>query len=122
MKLLSLIFSLLIIITLNGCKSNTSNYQDSAKNDQLFAFAKLYGDAKYFCPSDEAAALDWDAFALYGTSRILELKDNSGFIPLIDELFSPIVPELKIYSVAEKDSNDLISQLNYDSSQLTTSW
>ena len=36
----------------------------------LRAFAKLYGYVRWFHPSDAAAGLDWDAFAVYGCERV----------------------------------------------------
>jgi len=32
----------------------------------LRAFSKLYGYVRFFHPSDEAAAIDWERFAIYG--------------------------------------------------------
>ena len=36
------------------------------------AFARLYGLVRFFHPSDAAAELDWNPFALHGMARVLE--------------------------------------------------
>ena len=36
----------------------------------LAAFARLYGLVRFFHPSDEASAIDWDRFAVHGVERV----------------------------------------------------
>ncbi|MGB3469097.1 MAG: S41 family peptidase, partial [Cyclobacteriaceae bacterium] len=83
---------------------STNENQQIDQSDALYSFAKLYGDAKYFCPSDEAANIDWDAFAYYGVSEIINSSEDIKIEELLGRLFDPIVPMLEIG--AEVDTLD----------------
>jgi len=43
----------------------------------LRAFARLYGVVRWFHPSDAAAAVDWDRFAIDGVRRVLDVPGAS---------------------------------------------
>ncbi len=60
------------------------------------AFAKLYGYVKYFHPSDEAFENDWDYFAIYGASKVLDCPDNAALRDSLNMLFQPIAPTIQI--------------------------
>ena len=47
----------------------------------LEAFARLYGCVRYFHPGDEAAALDWDRFAVLGAGRLGGVMGSAGAAP-----------------------------------------
>ncbi|MGB3464983.1 MAG: hypothetical protein WBA74_06930, partial [Cyclobacteriaceae bacterium] len=79
---------------------------ESIKVNQLATFAKIYGYVKYFHPSDEAAELDWDAFAIYGTERIIKAKEEESFVSILYELFEPVAPSITIYP------SDVIQEFN----------
>lgn len=68
---------------------------------ELHAFAKLYGYVRYFHPSDEAAAVDWNAFAIEGTKRVVQAQDREQLRALLVELFEPIAPTLVVYADGE---------------------
>jgi C-terminal processing protease CtpA/Prc len=70
----------------------------------LTAFARLYGYVRYFHPSDEAAGLDWDNFAIYGAKRVTEASNDHELIGTLKEMFHPFAPMVDIYPSAEKDS------------------
>jgi C-terminal processing protease CtpA/Prc len=65
--------------------------------DNLVAFTKLYGYIRFFHPSDEAAVLDWDRFAMYGSDRVLECKTKGELVAELYRLFGPIAPTVLIY-------------------------
>lgn len=69
--------------------------------ERLETFNKLYGYVKYFHPSDEAAALDWDAFSIYGVEQILKHPEKE-FKTLLEELFLPVAPTLQLYHSGEE--------------------
>ena len=86
-----------------GAESEVVSPQD-AHVEALRAYAKLYGYVRYFHPSDEAAELDWDRFAVYGAGEVLKAAGGSdsgaGAIDLrvtLDALFAPIAPAVEIY-------------------------
>jgi len=57
----------IISLILLACISNASGQSLRQMNNQK-TFAKLLGYVRYFYPGDEAAALDWEKFAVYGCS------------------------------------------------------
>jgi len=68
----------------------------------LTAFSRLYGYVRYFHPSDEAATLDWDGFAIYGAAKMLEPKSDKELLSTLRQLFHPIAPAVVIYPDGEK--------------------
>ena len=70
----------------------------------LTAFTRLYGYVRYFHPSDEAAELDWDDFAVYGVKKIMEARNDQQLITLLKDLFHPFAPTVVIYPDAENDT------------------
>ncbi|MFN8671305.1 MAG: S41 family peptidase [Candidatus Sericytochromatia bacterium] len=72
------------------------------KIDNLKAFAKLYGYVKYFHPSDEAASINWDKFAIYGSQKVKNAKNKEELKNILEELFLPIAPTAQIYFSNQK--------------------
>jgi len=68
-----------------------------SKIENLRAFAKLYGYVKYFHPSDEAAALDWERFAVMGASRMLRTAGRERLKRELERLFLPIAPTIQLF-------------------------
>jgi hypothetical protein len=58
--------------------------------DNLVAFARLYGVARYFYPSDAAASLDWDAFAVHGVKQVRAAADPAALEATLERLFTPL--------------------------------
>jgi hypothetical protein len=67
----------------------------------LRAFSKLYGYVRFFHPADEAAAIDWEQFAIYGAGKIKNAADSSQLKAVLEELFLPLAPTLQIYFTGE---------------------
>ncbi len=72
------------------------NAQTSQQQKNMIAFAKLYGYVKYFHPSDEAAALDWDRFAIYGAGKVLQAPSDAELTSTLQKLFHPFAPSIQI--------------------------
>jgi len=68
----------------------------------LHAFARLYGVIRWFHPSDAAAAIDWDRFAIEGSHRIVDAPDARALRTGLTELFAPIAPTVHIVGIAEE--------------------
>lgn len=68
----------------------------------LRAFAKLYGYVRYFHPSDEAAGIDWDTFAIYGAGEAKDAGSVSDLKAILKRLFGPIAPTLRLYGEGEE--------------------
>ena len=69
--------------------------------ENLHTFARIYGYVKYFHPSDEAAAIDWERFAAYGAKQVENAKNETELKTILNEIFLPIAPSIIIDS--EKD-------------------
>ena len=69
----------------------------------------MYGYVKYFYPGDEAANTDWDRFALYGVKRVEKARDRAELKKILEELFLPIAPALKVYESQQKTSFSISS-------------
>src|SRR5688572_1104801 len=64
--------------------------------DNVAAFARLYGVARWFYPSDAAAALDWNRFAVHGVSRVRAARTSAELERTLEELFTPLGPRIEI--------------------------
>ncbi len=77
------------------------------QRDNLICFARLYGYVKYFHPSDEAAAINWDKLAVYGAGIVQNAKNSDELLQTLQHLFHPIAPTIKIYTTATDNVFDL---------------
>ncbi len=82
----------LLSLVIGACETNDREVEN------LRAFAKLYGYVKYFHPSDEASAIPWDAFAVYGAERVRGANNADELKAALDSLFSPIGLTLQVFS------------------------
>lgn len=62
----------------------------------LHAFARLYGVLRWFHPSDAAAALDWDRFAVEGVRRVIDAPDVPALRSRLAELIAPFAPTVHL--------------------------
>ena len=90
-------------------------HASAAHVDDLRAFAKLYGYVRFYHPSDEAAGLDWNAFAVYGSQQVLERGDEA-LHSVLSRLFRPIAPTLHLYAEGEAAQLPAASGLHSQSS------
>jgi hypothetical protein len=67
----------------------------------LHAFARLYGYLRFFHPSDEAAAIDWDRFAIHGVAHVRDAGSDEDLRVRLDELVRPIAPGILIHAAGE---------------------
>ena len=89
-----------IVVALNtDCGPGSPTSAQRVQN--VRAFAKLFGYVRYFHPSDEAAALEWDALAVHGAGLVKEAKSARTLAKALRGLFSPVAPTVMIYSAGE---------------------
>lgn len=69
--------------------------------EELHAFARLYGYVRYFHPSDEAAALDWDGFAIHGVQQVTAARTRDELAHTLEALFLPVAPTLQVHLEGE---------------------
>jgi len=64
----------------------------------LHAFARLLGYVRFFHPSDQAAAADWNSIAIAGVQRIEDAPDAAKLVKALRDIFMPLAPTLRIYA------------------------
>ena len=96
---------LLLLVLCITCSCSTNTVEVDKKVDNLTAFTKLYGYVKHFYPSDEAQDIDWDSFAIYGSQYVLPARNNEELSKLLNDLFLPIVPDIKLYTQTKPELN-----------------
>ena len=74
----------------------------SQEVENLRAFAKMYGYVRFFHPSDEAASIDWDRFAILGVIRIREVPPSGDLLKAMNRLFLPIAPAAQIFETGHE--------------------
>ena len=94
------------LLLLVGCREDTPSVpptpaverppRATSRIENLHALAKLHGYVQYFHPSDEASALDWEAFAVAGVRAIADAPDDHALRRGLAELFAPIAPTLDV--------------------------
>lgn len=72
------------------------------ETEAVEAFAKSYGLIRWFYPSDEAQAIDWNKLALYGVEEVMKCKTEQELIETLNRLFSPLAPTAQFFT-ADKD-------------------
>ena len=70
--------------------------QQTTEIDNVAAFARLYGVTRWFYPSDAAAALDWDRFAIEGIRRVRGARTQAQLETRLKQLFAPLGPGIEI--------------------------
>ena len=67
----------------------------------LRAFARLYGAMRWFHPSDEAAAIDWDRYAVIGVRDVRGATDGAALERALAAWVAPIGPSVQILGPGE---------------------
>lgn len=66
-------------------------------DENLQAFARLYGYVRWFHPTDAAAEADWRSLAAIGVSAVRDARDLGELRTALGELFEPLAPELELW-------------------------
>lgn len=64
----------------------------------IIAFTRLLGYVRHFHPSDEAAAINWDRFAVEGLPSVETARDAAELAGALHKLFAPIAPAVIIHA------------------------
>ena len=73
----------------------------SLRVTNLHAFARLYGVLRWFHPSDAAAVIDWDRFAVDGARRVIGAGDARALRTTLTELIAPFAPTVHLAAAGE---------------------
>lgn len=74
---------------------------DPREVENLAALARVWGYVRYFHPSDEAAAVDWDKFGVLAVEPVRAARDAAALRDALTEVFRPIAPTLRLRGVLE---------------------
>ena len=61
------------------------------------AFTRLLGYVRYFHPSDQAAAADWDVLAVEGMRQIEPCEGPEQLAEALEAYFRPVAPTLQVF-------------------------
>jgi hypothetical protein len=64
----------------------------------LTAFGKLYGIVRFFHPSDEAAAADWNRVAIEGVRRVEGAGSPADLAAALQAVFEPVAPTIRVFT------------------------
>jgi hypothetical protein len=67
-----------------------------AEIQNVAAFARLYGVARYFYPSDAGAKLDWNRFAVHGVAQVRSARDARALAATLNALLAPLGPGIQV--------------------------
>lgn len=70
--------------------------------DNLVAFTRLLGYVRYFHPSDQAAAADWDAFAIDGVRAVEAAASPDALARALQDLFAKVAPTVRVVVTGTK--------------------
>lgn len=73
---------------------STTVFAQPQRVTNLVSFAKTYGYVRYFYPSDEASAINWEQFLVYGSKIAEQAKNNNELIIVLEDLFEPLAPQI----------------------------
>jgi len=85
-------------------------------------FARLYGYARWFHPSDEAAEIDWYRMAVLGVRKVGNIKSTEELRDVLFSLFSPVVQGLQIYHTDEPKEFNQNTLLSPDPNRKSVTW
>ncbi len=100
-----------------GCSATES------KVGNIATFTKVYGYVRWFYPGDEASQINWDKFAVYGVRKVENASNQNELKQMLQELFKPVAPALKIDDASTIGNFDRQSILPKDTTGLIpVSW
>lgn len=85
-------------------RSNDSNINKSQQIENISAFAKVYGVARWFVPSDEAAGTDWNKLVVEGASRVSDCRDSDELADSLESVFDDMVPMFSVDEAPESEA------------------
>lgn len=113
----SVVLTLFLGLLCAACQNETSR-----EVQNMETFARLYGYARWFHPSDEAQEIDWDKFAVLGIQKVENVKSDQELRDTLYQLFSPIVQGLQIYETRKPEAFNSDILLSPDKNAKPVAW
>jgi C-terminal processing protease CtpA/Prc len=70
--------------------------------ENLVAFARLFGYVRYFHPSDQAAAADWEKLAFAGVQAAEKAAGPEELARALESFFLPVAPTVRVFANGRK--------------------
>ncbi len=94
---LSLILIQNVFAPSSGVLAKPANPLTPQGLDNLVAFTRLLGYVRHFYPGDEAAATNWDAFAVEGIRIVETAETPADLAQKLETLFRPVAPLVRVF-------------------------
>lgn len=92
---------ILSLATLAPLPAAENHPVDDRAVENLATFARVYGYVRFFHPSDEAAAVDWDKVSLLGAETVHGATNSSELRLALLRVFQPIAPSMQLVDSAQ---------------------
>ena len=124
MKIINVILTVSVIVFCVACQNVASRDEQNLdkKVQNIKSFARLYGYARWFHPSDEAQEIDWDKFAILGIQKVANAKSPTELRDTLYRLFSPIVQGLQIFETNRPEKFNLDMLVSPDPNAKPVAW
>ena len=100
-------------LTITGEVPETKDEPPRALSDtglrNLTALAKLYGIVRFFHPSDEAAATDWNRFAIEGVRKVEGANSPADLAAALQSVFEPVAPTIRVFTGEDPKPHSALS-------------
>lgn len=70
--------------------------------ENLVAFTRLLGYVRFFHPSDQAAAADWDRVAIAGVQEAERAVNPVDLARTLEDFFRPVAPTLRVFPSGDR--------------------
>ncbi|MBO5108795.1 MAG: hypothetical protein J6B97_10250 [Bacteroidales bacterium] len=95
---------LVIYLAFALCAVEAFGHSLEKRVDNIVSFAKTYGVARWFVPSDEAADTDWNKLAVEGVSRVSDCRDSDELADSLESVFDDMIPMLSVDKAPESEA------------------
>lgn len=95
---------LVIYLAFALCAVEEFGHSLEKRVDNIVSFAKTYGVARWFVPSDEAADTDWNKLAVEGVSRVSDCRDSDELADSLESVFDDMIPMLSVDKAPESEA------------------
>lgn len=95
---------LVIYLAFALCAVEEFGHSMEKRVDNIVSYAKTYGVARWFVPSDEAADTDWNKLAVEGVSRVSDCRDSDELADSLESVFDDMIPMLSVDEAPESEA------------------
>ncbi len=89
-------FALVPVMSAAMASAGESPQSEERAVENLAVFARVYGYVRFFHPSDQAVAADWDKIGVLGAEMVRDAADPEALRLSLLRVFQPIAPEMRL--------------------------